>query len=177
MPSSLTRSTSGCSPIGSHVRVDVPVAEPGAVVAAAVLSPGGPMCTEGHRGCASAYLSSDSIEISAGLGLRRAVTYEEVMRGAAAGEQVCLGVVREAARALGRLIAHITTISMVKTVILAGEGVELARVGKDDLDSALTANRRGVPGSADVVIEADDFREWARGGAVVAIQSFVTFSD
>ncbi|WP_165959598.1 hypothetical protein [Nonomuraea longispora] len=36
---------------------------------------------------------------------------------------------------------------------------------------------RGVPGSADVVIEADDFREWARGGAVVAVQSFVTGSD
>ncbi|NBE95539.1 ROK family transcriptional regulator [Nonomuraea sp. KC401] len=142
-----------------------------------VLDPGGPMCAEGHRGCASAYLSSDSIELAAGLGLRRAVTYEDVMREAAAGDQVCLGVVREAAQALGRLIAHITTISLVKTVILAGEGVELARVGKDGLDAALTANRRGVPGSADVVIEADDFREWARGGAVVAIQSFVTGSD
>ncbi|MEV0612269.1 ROK family transcriptional regulator [Nonomuraea sp. NPDC050404] len=142
-----------------------------------VLHPGGPMCPEGHRGCAAAYLSTWSIEGAAGLALRRAVTYEEVMRLAAAGERACLALVRESARALGRLIALVTTISMVKTVVLAGEGVELARIAHNDLDLALTADRRDVPGSVEVVIEADDFREWARGGAVVAIQSFVTGSD
>lgn len=142
-----------------------------------ILSPGGPMCPEGHRGCAAAYLSIWSIEAGAGQGLRRTVTYEEVIRLAANGDRVCLGVVREAAAALGRLIAHVATVSMVKTVVLAGEGVELARIGKDELGLSLTANRRDVPGSVEVVIEADDFREWARGGAVVAIQSFVTGSD
>ena len=142
-----------------------------------VLNAGGPMCPEGHRGCAAAYLSSESIVTAAGQGLRRLVTYEDVMRLAAEGDKVCLSVVGEAAAALGRLIAHVATFSMVKTVIVAGEGVELARVAKDDLDRALTVNRRGVPNSADVIIEADDFREWARGGAVVAIQSFVTGSD
>ncbi|MEV0148966.1 MULTISPECIES: ROK family transcriptional regulator [unclassified Nonomuraea] len=142
-----------------------------------VLNGGGPMCPEGHRGCAAAYLSSESIVTAAGQGLRRAVTYDEVMRLAAGGDKVCLSVVGEAADALGRLIAHIATLSMVKRVIVAGEGVELARVAKDDLYRALSANRRGVPDSADVIIEADDFREWARGGAVVAIQSFVTGSD
>ncbi|MEV4177357.1 ROK family transcriptional regulator [Nonomuraea sp. NPDC049709] len=142
-----------------------------------VLQPGGPMCPEGHRGCAAAYLSGWSVEATAGHALRRTVTYDEVMRLATEGDRVCLGVVREAAQALGRLIGHVATISMVKTVILAGEGVELARIAKDDLARALTENRRDVPGSVDVVIEADDFREWARGGAVVAIQSFVTGSD
>ncbi|MFG1968768.1 ROK family protein [Nonomuraea fuscirosea] len=142
-----------------------------------VLDASGPMCPEGHRGCAAAYLSSWSVEATAGQGLRRAVTYDEVLRLAAAGDRVCRSVVREAAGALGRLIAHVATVSMVKTVVLAGEGVELARLAADDLDRALTADRRGVPGSVDVVVEADDFREWARGGAVVAIQSFVTGSD
>ncbi|MEQ4725223.1 ROK family transcriptional regulator [Nonomuraea sp. B19D2] len=142
-----------------------------------VLNGGGPMCPEGHRGCAAAYLSSESIVTAAGQGLRRPVTYEEVMRLAAGGDKVCLGVVGEAADALGRLIAHIATFSMVKRVIVAGEGVELTRVAKDDLDRALSANRRGVTNSAEVIIEADDFREWARGGAVVAIQGFVTGSD
>ncbi|MFC5829951.1 ROK family protein [Nonomuraea insulae] len=142
-----------------------------------ILSPGGPMCPEGHRGCAAAYLSIWSIEAGAGQGLRRTVTYEEVIRLAANGDRVCLGVVREAAAALGRLIAHVATVSMVKTVVLAGEGVELARIGKEELGLSLTANRRDVPGSVEVLIEADDFRQWARGGAVVAIQSFVTGSD
>ncbi|AQZ64130.1 hypothetical protein BKM31_24080 [[Actinomadura] parvosata subsp. kistnae] len=142
-----------------------------------VLHPGGPLCPEGHRGCAAAYLSSWSIERAAGLALRREVGYDEVMRLAAAGDRVCLALVREAAHALGRLIAMIATISMVKTVVLAGEGVELARLAKDELSRAVTANRRDVPGSVNVVVEADDFREWARGGAVVAIQSFVTGSD
>ncbi|MEV0314080.1 ROK family transcriptional regulator [Nonomuraea fuscirosea] len=142
-----------------------------------VVDASGPMCPEGHRGCAAAYLSSWSVEATAGQGLRRAVTYDEVLRLAAAGDRVCRSVVREAAGALGRLIAHVATVSMVKTVVLAGEGVELARLAADDLDRALTADRRGVPGSVDVVVEADDFREWARGGAVVAIQSFVTGSD
>ena len=103
--------------------------------------------------------------------------YDEVMRLATAGDRACLGVVAEAADALGRLIAHIATFTMVKTVIVAGEGVELARVAKDRLDLALTANRRGEPDSVDVITETDDFGEWARGGAVVAIQSFVTGSD
>ncbi|MGW4802055.1 hypothetical protein ACWEPC_57545, partial [Nonomuraea sp. NPDC004297] len=80
-------------------------------------------------------------------------------------------------RGLGELIALVATISMVKTVVLAGEGVELARIAADDLGRALAARRRDLPGSVDVVVEADDFREWARGGAVVAIQSFVTGSD
>ncbi|TYB70875.1 ROK family transcriptional regulator [Nonomuraea sp. PA05] len=142
-----------------------------------VLHPGGPLCPEGHRGCAAAYLSSWSIEGTVGQALRREVGYDEVMRLAAAGDRVCLSVVREAAQALGRLIAMVATMSMVKTVVLAGEGVELARIAKDELGQALTADRRGVPGSVNVVIEADDFREWARGGAVVAIQSFVTGSD
>jgi predicted NBD/HSP70 family sugar kinase len=142
-----------------------------------VLNAGGPMCGEGHRGCASSYLASSSIVTAAGQGLRRPVTYEEVLRLAGEGDKVCLSVVGEAADALGRLIAHIATFSMVKTVIVAGEGVELARVAKDALDRALGANRRGQPESVDVLIEVDDFREWARGGAVVAIQSFVTGSD
>ncbi|MGR6920558.1 ROK family protein [[Actinomadura] parvosata] len=142
-----------------------------------VLHSGGPMCAEGHRGCAAAYLSSGSIEAAAAVALRREVSYDEVMRLAAAGDRMCLALAREAAHALGRLIATIATVSMVKTVVLAGEGVELARVAKDDLARSLAAHRREVPASVDVVIEADDFREWARGGAVVAIQSFVTGSD
>ncbi|GAB2957843.1 ROK family transcriptional regulator [Nonomuraea fastidiosa] len=142
-----------------------------------VLDPGGPPCPEGHRGCPTAYLASRSVEMAAGLALRREVGYDEVMRLAASGERSCRTLVRESGRALGRLIALVATISLVKTVILAGEGVELARVAKDDLDAALTEHRRGLPGSVEVVIEDDDFREWARGGAVVAIQSFVTGSD
>lgn len=142
-----------------------------------VLNGGGPMCGEGHRGCASAYLASASIVAAAEQGLRRPVSYDEVMSLAAAGDKVCLSVAGEAADALGRLIAHVATFTMVKTVIVAGEGVELARVAKDGLDRALGANRRGATGSVDVLIEFDDFREWARGGAVAAIQSFVTGSD
>ncbi|HEY3557890.1 MAG TPA: ROK family transcriptional regulator [Kribbella sp.] len=142
-----------------------------------VLDGGGPLCPDGHRGCASSYLSSDAIVLTSSQGLRRPVTYDEVMRLAADGDTVCLRVVTEAADALGRLIAHIATFTMVKTVIVAGEGVELARVAKDRLDQALTTNRRGVPESVEVITEMDDFGEWARGGAVVAIQSFVTGSD
>ena len=147
------------------------------VFAHLVLNSGGPLCPEGHRGCAFSYLSSESMVLAAAQGLRRPVTYEDVMRLAAEGDRVCLGIVAEAADALGRLIAHIATFTMVKTVIVAGEGVELARVAKDRLDHALTANRRGEPDSVDVITELDDFREWACGGAVVAIQSFVTGSD
>lgn len=142
-----------------------------------VLNGGGPMCEEGHRGCAAAYLASESIVTAAEQGLRRPVTYDEVMRLAADGDRVCLSIVAEAAAALGRLIAHIATFTMVKTVIVAGEGVELARVAKDDLARAVTVNRRGETDTVEVVIEADDFREWARGGAVVAIQNFVTGSE
>jgi predicted NBD/HSP70 family sugar kinase len=79
------------------------------------------------------------------------VTYDEVMRHGS--DRACLSVVAEAADALGRLIAHIATFTMVKTVIVAGEGVELARLAKDRLDQTLTANRRGEPDSVDVITE------------------------
>jgi predicted NBD/HSP70 family sugar kinase len=138
-----------------------------------ILDPGGPMCPSGHRGCGTSFVSTASMLMAAAQGMRRFPTYEEVMGLAAAGDPVCSQVVRQAARALGILVANVTNTTMVKTVILAGEAVDIAHVAREDFDRGMAA-RRGNSGGIRLVVRPHDFTEWARGAAVVAIRDHVS---
>jgi predicted NBD/HSP70 family sugar kinase len=130
----------------------------------------GPLCHWGHRGCLSAYVTSGAMCAAVSATQGRAVTYEQVLRSAEDGEPVARRVVSEAAHALGRATAAITSLTGVERVILSGEGVRLAEVGR----GALAAGRleyldHGAP-VMEPVIRPMDFLEWARGAAVIAIQ-------
>ena len=80
-------------------------------------------------------------------------------------------VVAEAAHALGRAVAAITSFTGVECVILSGEGVALADVAPDALDRARRDHRVASTTSPPPVVQPMDFLEWARGAAVVAIQA------
>ncbi|ONK10531.1 ROK family transcriptional regulator [Streptomyces sp. MP131-18] len=138
-----------------------------------ILDPGGPMCPEGHRGCVASYLSTHSILTSAAHGLRRQVTIEEITRMAREGDAVCLQVTRQAGWALGAVIATVVNITMVKTVVVAGESVEVARAGKRHIERGMGHRRHRDYRSIDIPMLSADFTEWARGGAVAAIRTFV----
>ncbi|TDC27717.1 ROK family transcriptional regulator [Streptomyces sp. 8K308] len=137
-----------------------------------ILDPGGPMCPDGHRGCASSYVTTRSILMTAAQGMRRFPTYPEVLRLAAAGDPVCREAVRQAAWALGVMIANVVNATTVKTVILTGEAVDVARVRRADLEAGLAARRRDTAG-IDVAVRAQDFHDWARAAAAVAIRAHV----
>jgi predicted NBD/HSP70 family sugar kinase len=134
------------------------------------LDPSGPLCSEGHRGCATAMLSIPSICAQVGIALGHEVGYDEVLDLAASRHPLARSVTDAAGRALGRMMAYIANLAMVDALVLSGEGVGLWEVAGETALAALAADRD--PEAARVMVHVDDagFDSWARGAAAVAIQ-------
>ncbi len=137
------------------------------------VDPAGPPCDRGHRGCASVMLTTEAItgQLSAALG--REVGYDECLDLAKNGDPDARRVVGTAGRALGRLIAAASNFTMPDAVVLGGEGVQLATVAQEELQAALQADRHPSAAPPPIVLEDPSFTQWARGAAVIAIQTFV----
>jgi predicted NBD/HSP70 family sugar kinase len=137
------------------------------------LIPDGPLCDRGHRGCALSLLTVGAITSQVGAALGRPVGYEEALDLAAKGDPAAREVIGRAGRALGKLIAASANFTMPELVVLGGEGVRLAEVAHDELLAGLHADRHPSAAELPMVLQPADFSEWARGAAVVAIQTFV----
>lgn len=136
------------------------------------LDPVGPLCPQGHAGCA-AMLTIGGVTARAAVALRRPVHYEEVLDLAVAGDPLAVRVVDDAARALGRLVAAIGNLTMPKIVVLTGDGIRLADVGARALAEGIRRDRDPRAAPLDVRVQLAGFSEWARGAAVTAIRTFV----
>ncbi|MBO0980335.1 ROK family transcriptional regulator [Microbacterium sp. SD291] len=134
------------------------------------LEPHGPLCPEGHRGCAQAMLGSGSIAAQATAALQRPVGYDEVLSLAVEGDPAASAIVDASARALGRLIALSANLTLHADVVLAGEGMGLFAIAEDAVRAAIVALRD--PRASEVRLHVDDsgFTAWARGAAAVAVQ-------
>lgn len=137
------------------------------------LIPDGPRCDRGHRGCALSLLTVTAVTEQVGAAVGRAVGYEEALDLAAKGDPGAREVVGRAGRALGKLIAAAANFTMPELVVLGGEGVRLAEVAREELMAALHGDRHPSGAEVVMVLQPADFSEWARGAAVVAIQTFV----
>lgn len=137
------------------------------------LDPTGPLCPQGHVGCADAMLTLDAVSARASVALRRPVPYDEVLDLAAAGDPVARRVVDDSARALGRLVAAVANLTMPQRIVLAGEGMRLAQVGAPALAEGIARDRSPLASPLDLAVQLSGFPEWARGAAVTAIQTFV----
>jgi predicted NBD/HSP70 family sugar kinase len=137
------------------------------------LDPHGPLCPEGHAGCAEAVLTTGALTSRAGLALRRPVTVEEVLDLATAGDPLARRVVDDAARALGTLLAAVGNFTMPERIVVSGENARLAEVGGDALREGIRAGRNPVAAELLVDVQLTGFAEWARGAAVTAIRTFV----
>ena len=137
------------------------------------LDPTGPLCPEGHTGCAEAMLTIGGITARATAALRRPVRYEEVLDLAAGGDPLARRVVDDAARALGRLVAAVGNLTMPKMVVLTGDGIRLAEIGEPALAEGVRLDRSPHASRLDVRMQPAGFSEWARGAAVTAIRTFV----
>nr|WP_203590753.1 ROK family transcriptional regulator [Streptomyces sp. SID13031] len=137
------------------------------------LDPDGPLCERGHHGCAASMLTTDAItrQISAALG--RPVEYDECLDLAKNGDPEARRVVGAAGHALGRLIAAASNFTMPEAVMLGGEGVQLATVAQDELQAGLRADRHPAAVPPPLILQDPSFTQWARGAAVIAIQTFV----
>ena len=139
------------------------------------VDPSGPLCAAGHRGCLSAYVGPASITAAVGQALGRTVTFDEVLALAEAGDPPAVRVVDEAARALGRATAAVTSLTAVERIVVSGDCMRLAEIGHE----ALLAGHREYadPRNADPhnagpepVVAPMNALGWARGAAVVAIR-------
>ncbi|MFD7154041.1 ROK family protein [Kribbella sp. NPDC059898] len=137
------------------------------------LLPDGPRCDRGHRGCALSLLTVSAITSQLGTALGRTVGYDEALDLAAKGDPAAREVVGRAGRALGKLIAAAANFTMPELVVLGGEGIRLAEVAHEELLAGLHADRHPSAAELPMVLQPADFSEWARGAAVVAIQTFV----
>ncbi|NYD68616.1 ROK family transcriptional regulator [Agromyces atrinae] len=135
------------------------------------LDPHGPVCIDGHRGCATALLSIPSICDQVESALGRPVRYDEVLDLAESGEPAASLVVDAAARALGHLIAAVVNLAMLDAVVLAGEGLELVRRTRSRVLEVLSEDRDPEALAVDVFLDDSGFTAWARGAAAVAIEA------
>lgn len=133
----------------------------------------GPLCREGHRGCAESVLTTSGIRGQLRSATGEDVSYENVLERAREGERLASLVVSQAGTALGTLIAAIANLTMVNLVILSGEGVALADAASAHIDSALVLHRDRDAAPVHLVHAPSDFGQWARGAAASAIQSMV----
>lgn len=134
------------------------------------LDTSGPFCPYGHRGCARAMLSIDSLRGQARVALGRDVSYEELLALAAEGDVVATAIVEAAASALGQLIFLSTSLIMHPTVVLSGDGIGLWDVAEETIRAAATAQRDPDASPLHIVVDKSGFEAWARGAAAVAIE-------
>ena len=137
------------------------------------LDPFGPVCSEGHRGCAKAILTDTAITQSVSQALGKPLTYKAALNLAASGEPAARRIVDDAGRGLGRLLAAIANLTMPETVVIGGEGVRLASVASEAVEAGLRADRDPRTAPLPLTIRSGENIEWCRGAAVVAIQTFV----
>ena len=137
------------------------------------LDPFGPVCSEGHRGCAKAVLTDTAISQAVSQATGRPTTYAEALALAEAGEPAARRVVDDAGRSLGRLLAAIANLTLPQRIVLGGEGVRLAEVAAPCVEEGIRSHRDPRTRPIPLTVRSGENIEWCRGGAVVAIQAFV----
>lgn len=137
-----------------------------------LLDPDGPVCDLGHHGCA-VMLTTDAITSQISTALGRPVGYDECLDLAENGDPEAGRVVAASGRALGRLIAAATNFALPEAVMLGGEGIRLAEVAHDDVLDGLRTHRHPQAEPPPLLLQDPSFTQWARGAAVIAIQTFV----
>ena len=138
------------------------------------VNPGGPLCRQGHRGCASAYLTSGSIvrTLAATDGFRGA-TFEDALEEAREGNRAAVRVFRDACFALGVLAANIANMIGPDRIVVSGEGVGMYDVAPEAVEEGISRHLHWNASPFDLDVEPFAFSEWARGAASVAVQSLV----
>jgi predicted NBD/HSP70 family sugar kinase len=127
-------------------------------------------CSMGHSGCATALMSIPSMVAAASYRMGRDVSYEELLNLADDANEIASDIVWRAAQAFAHLIALVSNIALVETIVLGGEGLGPFVRHRAEIERLVLELR--TPHAAEVTILLGDstFVSWARGAAAVAIQ-------
>jgi len=137
------------------------------------LDPLGPLCRQGHQGCAEAMLTIPSIERAVHFATGEDVPWQEVISRARRGDETLTRLLSRSGRALGQLIAAVANLTAPEFVVIGGEGVELAEVARADIHRGLAEHRDARASEVRIELVPGTNEEWCRGAAVLGIRRFV----
>jgi predicted NBD/HSP70 family sugar kinase len=131
----------------------------------------GPLCEQGHRGCARAYATSTAVRRSIRSALDRPeLTFDDCLALARDGNTVARRVVDDAGRALGQVVATVANLTGPDVVILSGEAIDMITISDAAFHASLQQHTHWTADPVPVIIRPFAFNEWARGAAVAALQ-------
>jgi predicted NBD/HSP70 family sugar kinase len=135
------------------------------------VSDSGPLCVDGHRGCASSYLTTAAItrDVAVAHGDPR-MTLDRVCTLADDGDPAARRTLADAGRTLGLIVAGLVNTLDLPIVILAGDGLPAVIRAQPELERSLAEHLDRHAAMPDLRFLVSDFDEWARGAAVVACQ-------
>ncbi|TXK19387.1 ROK family transcriptional regulator [Homoserinibacter sp. GY 40078] len=133
-----------------------------------MVSADGPMCDMGHVGCVSAYVTTPAILAATGM-----ETMTEVLDAAARDDVTAVGALNQAIDALGAAVAHITNLVDPELVVIAGEGIVVARHDQELLAQSIARRLDPTSEPPQVVIPDFRFEDYARGAAVTALRQLL----
>jgi predicted NBD/HSP70 family sugar kinase len=135
----------------------------------------GPECDRGHVGCAQAVLTDALLAARVSVAVGRPVDAREVPDLVRAGGDAAVErIARDFATGLGRLVATIAACTQVRTVLVAGEAVDLATVVEPQVHKEIAAFRDPAASELDLRLLPLPTEHWALGAATVAVRHFVS---
>lgn len=141
------------------------------------LDPLGPLCPDGHRGCAQSILTMPSITRMLSQVVGYPIDYDACLDLAESGDRAARAIVDQGGHGLGRLIAAVANLTLAERVLIGGEGARLAESAADAVQAGIQMDRDRRASPVDVVVHLADTRKWCRGAAVLAIQRYVLGID
>ena len=136
-----------------------------------ILDADGPTCSEGYKGCATELLTTPALLEQATAHFGHTVSFDELVTLFKEGDAFARNIFFRAGRALGRLIALVSSLALVDTIVLAGEAIELFRSTEDVVWEEINLYRKVEFTPLTILVDEGNFVAWARGAAAVAIQS------
>lgn len=132
----------------------------------------GPVCPEGHRGCASVYLTSESIVRS----IHGTDTdYAGAVELARTGHPGALRAFHDAGTALGMVLGTVANGLDPQKIILTGDGLAVWEFAHEQIATAIAETFNAGEEPLDVDVQPFEFTEWARAAAVVGIRTALQF--
>jgi predicted NBD/HSP70 family sugar kinase/predicted transcriptional regulator len=133
---------------------------------------GGPVCSEGHRGCATVYLTSGSI-VDALHDVN--IDYPGAVELARSGHQGAIRAFHDAGTALGTIIGTVANAFDPQKIILTGDGLAVWDLAQQQAMAAIDGTLDAGPDPLDLDVQPFEFNEWARAAAVVGIRTTLRF--
>ncbi len=143
----------------------------------------GPVCSCGNTGCLEALFSGealgrqaeaaakagDSVLLAEQLEAKGALTVRDVADGAAAGDAVCIGMVRAGGRRVGQVLAGLVSFMNPSMIVIGGDLAALGHILLAEIRSVVY--QRSLPlatGSLPIVMSELGARAGVVGAAVLA---------